>query len=91
MFNRECLIKNTWNRDYKKENISFSSSSSSIETLNQTILFLSKGKIFKKILNWIEIGRGECEIIEDNQSGDKFYIQLTFLKEIQVNNFFDFG
>ena len=64
------LIKNSF-EIYRNEvaSSSSSSSSSSIESFHQTILFLSKAKFYKKYSNWIKIGKGECEIIENNQSG----------------------
>jgi hypothetical protein len=60
--------------DYRNEQNSSSSSCSSIsiESFHQSILFLSKAKFYRKYLNWIKIGKGECEILQNNQSGLKF-------------------
>jgi hypothetical protein len=64
-------------------NFSSSSCSSSInsnESLNQTILFLSKGKLCKKYFNWVKIGKGECEVILNNQTSVNFtFVFLFFL------------
>lgn len=48
---------------------SSSSSSTSIESFHQSVLFSSKAKIYKKYSNWFKIGKGECEILQNNQSG----------------------
>jgi len=70
---------------YQNEKISSSSSSSStsIESLDQSILFLSKGKFYKKSFNWIKIGKGECEIIQNNQSGSIF-ARIVFFSSIKI-------
>jgi len=72
----EIFNKKTLFETYRNENISSSSlsSSTSVESLNQTILFLSKGKFYKKSFYWNKIGKGECEIIENNQSGSIFHV-----------------
>jgi hypothetical protein len=54
---------------YRNELISSCSSSTSIESFHQSILFVAKAKFSKKSFYWISIGKGECEIIENNQSG----------------------
>ncbi len=81
IFNKKSLLKKTSFEIYRNESVSSSSSSSSstsIESLNQTILFLSKGKFYKKSFNWNKIGKGECEIIENNQSGSIFHVLFFF-------------
>ncbi|CAF0978100.1 unnamed protein product [Adineta steineri] len=87
--------------NYRNERNSFSSSCSSltsIESFQQTIRFLSKGKFYRKYFHWNSIGKGECEIIENNQSGEiliRFWIlksnsiKLVFLVNLdQSNNFY---
>jgi len=68
----DFLIKEegkNWFECYRNELISSCSSSTSIESFDQLILFVAKAKFSKKSFNWICIGKGECEIIENNQSG----------------------
>jgi len=79
----------------QNEIICSSSSSSSIESLDQSILFLSKGKFYKKSFDWFKIGKGECEIIENNLSGYNFHVfTFSFLLKKKfrknISSFLDF-
>src|SRR5690348_17058451 len=64
-------------------NFSFSSCSSSLnsnESLNQTILFLSTGKLYRKYFSWVEINKEDCEVIRNNQTSVNFtFVFLGFL------------
>lgn len=68
-----------------KEIMNFSSSFCSLsihsnESLNQTILFLFKGKLYKKYFNRVKISKGECEVILNNQTSVNFtFVFLFFL------------
>lgn len=70
-------LKQSFKTD-SKEKVSPSSSSSSfnsVGSLNQSILFFAKGKFYRESFgNLMKCGNGECEIIENNQSGNKFYV-----------------
>jgi hypothetical protein len=70
MFNQKILLRKGSFQIYQNEKTSSSSSFTSIESLDQAILFLSKGKFYKKkSFKWMKISKGECKIIENNHSG----------------------
>ncbi len=83
IFNKKSILRKTSFEIYRNERVSSPSSSSSsslcsIESLDQSILFSSKGKFYKKNFNWNKIGKGECEIIENNRSGSIFHVWFFF-------------
>ncbi len=69
MFNQKSFLRKSSFEMYQNEKTFSSSSFTSIESLDQSILFLSKEKFYKtKSFKWMKIGKDECEIIENNPS-----------------------
>ncbi|CAF3316860.1 unnamed protein product [Rotaria socialis] len=69
---------------YNKNDRSYSSSSlNSIESFHQNILFSSKGKFYKKkSFNWIQMGKGECEIFQNSPT--EIFIRLWIVKNSSI-------